>query len=187
MRMVNVKGESSINGSKCTMERTSPWPRTITPVPPPCAPSPTTSTPTSSPLSTTTTLIDVPADLHPAFHQNHTASYPTHVVPRDPCLGPELTASTTDHCFQCHITGHFRINCPEYECPNCCQHALGHPQYRCNHNYCSFCQCFGHTPRYCPDRLCTLCNNPSHIVTDCPFLEDPNSRVIFNNGDLEGL
>ena len=48
-------------------------------VPPPCAPSPTSSweTPASSPLSTTTTLLDVPADPRPAFHQNHTASYPT--------------------------------------------------------------------------------------------------------------
>ena len=50
------------------------------PVPPPCVPSPTASTPASSPLSTTTTLIDVPADLCPAFHQNHTASYPTRVI-----------------------------------------------------------------------------------------------------------
>ena len=30
MRTVNVKGESTVNGSKCTMERTSPWPRTVT-------------------------------------------------------------------------------------------------------------------------------------------------------------
>ena len=30
MRTVNVKGESTVNGSKCTMERTSPWPCTIT-------------------------------------------------------------------------------------------------------------------------------------------------------------
>ena len=51
------------------------------PVPPPRAPSPTASTPTSSPLSTTTTLVDESADSRPAFHQNHTASYPTHVVP----------------------------------------------------------------------------------------------------------
>ena len=28
--MVNVKGESTVNGGKCTTERTSPRPRTIT-------------------------------------------------------------------------------------------------------------------------------------------------------------
>ena len=33
MRTVNVKGESTVNGGKCTMERTSPWPCTIT-IPP---------------------------------------------------------------------------------------------------------------------------------------------------------
>ena len=30
MRTVNIKGESTVNGSRCTMERTSPWPRTVT-------------------------------------------------------------------------------------------------------------------------------------------------------------
>ena len=30
MRTVNVKGESTVNSGKCTMERTSPWPRTVT-------------------------------------------------------------------------------------------------------------------------------------------------------------
>ena len=157
------------------------------PVPPPCAPSPTESTPALSPLSTTTTLIDEPADTCPAFHQNHTASYPTHVVPRDPHLGPEPTASSTDCCFQCHAAGHFHVDCLEYECPNSRQHTPGHPQYRCHCHYCSFCRRFGHTPHYCPDRQCTLCSDPGHIIADCPFSEDPSSRVIFNNGDPEGL
>ena len=30
MRTVNVKGESTVNSGKCTMERTSPWPCTVT-------------------------------------------------------------------------------------------------------------------------------------------------------------
>ena len=30
-RTVNVKGEPTVNGGKCTMERTSPRPRTVTP------------------------------------------------------------------------------------------------------------------------------------------------------------
>ena len=49
------------------------------PIPTPCTPSPASSleTPASSPLSTTTTLIDIPADPCTAFHQDHTASYPT--------------------------------------------------------------------------------------------------------------
>ena len=53
------------------------------PVPTPHAPSPTTSLETlaSSPLSTTATLIDDPADLRPAFHQGGVTSYPTRVIP----------------------------------------------------------------------------------------------------------
>ena len=27
---MNVKGEPTVNGSKCIMERMSPWPRTVT-------------------------------------------------------------------------------------------------------------------------------------------------------------
>ena len=42
-------------------------------------------------------------------------------------------------------------------------------------------------PHYCPDRLCTLCNDPGHVITNCPFSEDPSSDVIFNNGDPEGI
>ena len=86
-----------------------------------------------------------------------------------------------------HVVGHFHIDCPEYECPNCHQRAPNHLQYHCNRNYCSFCCCFSHTPHYCPDCLCALCNNPGHVITDCPFSEDPSSGVIFNDGDPEGL
>ena len=55
----------------------------LLPVPTPRALSPTPSikTPTLSPLSVATTLVDPPADTHPAFHQDHTVSYPTQVVP----------------------------------------------------------------------------------------------------------
>ena len=49
-------------------------PPPILPVPAPCVPSPTLSleTPMSSLQSTTTTLLDDPADPHPAFHQGCT-------------------------------------------------------------------------------------------------------------------
>ena len=51
----------------------------VLPVPAPHIPSPTPSLETlaPSPLSTTTTLLDAPADPCPAFHQGQTASYPT--------------------------------------------------------------------------------------------------------------
>ena len=164
-------------------------PPPVLPIPAPCMPSPASSleTPVSSPQSTTTTLLDIPADPHPAFHHSSTASYPTQGAPRDPHLGPEPTVTSETHCFHCHITGHCCVHCPEYECPNCCQWAPGHPQYYCIRNYCSFCHRFGHNPQYCPDRLCALCNDPGHVITDCPISEDTSSGVIFNDGDPEGI
>ena len=97
-------------------------------VPAPRIPSPTLSleTPASSPLSTTTTLLDIPADPHPAFHQGQTTSYPTQVAPWDPHLGSEPLVTNKTRCFNCHLTGHFRVDCPEYECPTYRQHTLGH-------------------------------------------------------------
>ena len=141
-------------------------------------------TPALSLLSTTATLVNDPADPHPAFHQNHTTSYPTWVVPQDPHLGPSMAATSETICFRCHTTGHLCVNCPNYECPNCWQPTPGHPQYCCLHNYCSFCWCFGHSSHYCPDWQCTLCNVLGHVVTDCPFSEDPSSGVIVTiHGD----
>ena len=159
------------------------------PIPTPCAPSPALSleTPALSPLSIATTLIDTPTDTHPAFHQDHTTSYPTWVIPRHPCLGPPMETTLETVCFHCHVFRHLCVDCPDYECPNCHQHALGHPQYRCLHNFCSFCQPFSHMPRYCLDQQCALCNDPGHVVTDCPFLEDPSSGVIFNDGGPKGI
>ena len=54
-------------------------PPPVLPVPAPhiSSPAPSLETPVSSLLSTTTTLLDGPTDPHPAFHQGHTASYPT--------------------------------------------------------------------------------------------------------------
>lgn len=38
-------------------------------------------TPALSPLSVATTLVNNLADPHPAFHQNHAASYLTRIIP----------------------------------------------------------------------------------------------------------
>ena len=118
------------------------------PIPTPSTPSSAASleTPVLSPLSTTTTLIDDPTDPCPIFDQNHTTSYPTWVIPQDPCLGPPMAMTAETICFHCHTMVHLCVNCPEYECPNCHQCTPGHPQYHCLHNYCSFCHRFGHTP-----------------------------------------
>ena len=168
-------------------------PPVVLPVPTPHPPSPTLSLddPTPSPQSTTAMLLDVPSDIYidtrPAFHQGRTASYPTRVAPRDPRLGPEPLVDAMTRCFQCHATGHFHVNCPEYECPCCCQRAPGHPQYHCTQNYCTFCCHLAHLAQDCPDRCCALCDAPNHLLVNCPFVEDPSSGIIFNDGDPEGL
>ena len=158
------------------------------PIPTPSAP-PATSleTPTSSPLSVATTLVNDLADPHPTFHQNHVASYPTWIIPWDPHLGPTMATTQETVCFHCHALGHLCVDCPDYECSNCRRCAPGHPQYRCLQNYCSFCWHFSHLPCYCPDKQCALCDDPGHIIADCPFLEDSSSGVFFNDGDPEGL
>ena len=58
-------------------------PPPVLPIPAPHILSPALSLETlvSSLQSTTTTLLDIPADPHPAFHQGQTASYPTRVAP----------------------------------------------------------------------------------------------------------
>ena len=50
MRTVNMKGESAVNGGKCTMERTSPWPCTVTIPPSKTCTTGTTSKPLGIPL-----------------------------------------------------------------------------------------------------------------------------------------
>ena len=114
----------------------------VLPVPAPHSPTPTepiNDDPIPSAQSTSLTLIDELADLCSAFHQGHTASYPTRVAPHDPRLGLQPVVTATTVCFQCHDQGHFRVDCLEYKCPHCCQRTLGHPQYCCSCNYCSFC------------------------------------------------
>ena len=58
-------------------------PPPILPIPTPRMLSPASSLETlaSSPQSTTTTLLDIPTDPHPAFHESGTTSYPTQVAP----------------------------------------------------------------------------------------------------------
>ena len=163
------------------------------PVPMPHPPSPTLSLddPVPSLQSVTTMLLDIPSDIpadtQPAFHQGHTASYPTQTVPCNPHLGSEPIMTAETCCFQCHATGHFHVDCPEYECPCCCQQAPSHPQYCCVQNYCTFCRCFAHLAWYCPDQWCALCDTPNHLLANCPFAEDPSPGVIFNKGDPKGL
>ena len=50
-----------------------------------------------------------------------------------------------------------------------------------------FCCHFSHLMWYCPDWLYALCDNLGHIITDCPFSEDPSQGVIFNDRDPDRL
>ena len=162
----------------------------VLPVPAPPSPTPTEpfeGDPVPSSQSISLTLINELTDPCPAFHQGHTASYPTQVAPHNPRQGPQPVVSATTVYFHCHDHGHFRVDCPEYKCPHCRQHAPGHPQYRCSRNYCSFCWRFGHLSRVCPDWCCALCDDPGHVIGDCPFSEDPSQGIIVNEGDPEGL
>ena len=195
--MVNVNGELGINGDKWMMEKIRSSPCTIT--------GPLYLTTFASPHSSCTLSHFKPWNSHviPTFHSHHPhwrpSWYPSCISPELYCflshtsctsrppLGPPMEATSETVCFHCHALRHLCVDCPEYECPNCHQHAPGHPQYHCLQNYCSFCQCFSHTPCYCPDHCCALCDDPGHIIADCPFSEDPSSRVIFNNRDPKGI
>ena len=73
--------------------------------------------PSSSPLSTTTTLLDVPADPCPAFHQVHTTSYSSRVAPRDPPYGPTTHSDWWDCLFSLPHHGAFSCQLPRVQVP----------------------------------------------------------------------
>ena len=74
-------------------------------------------------------------------------SSPMQTLPRV-FLKPPATPST--QCFLCHNKGHYRENCPSYQCPHCHEMAPGHPSHLCLRTRCTFCKHWGHSDRVCP-------------------------------------
>ena len=87
------------------------------------------------------------AAMHVTSEGRRLISSPTQTLPRV-FLKPPTTPST--QCFLCHNKGHYRENCPSYQCPHCHEVAPGHPSHLCLWTRCTFCKHWGHSDRVCP-------------------------------------
>ena len=96
-------------------------------------------------------------------------------------LKPPATPNT--QCFLCHNKGHYRENCPSYQCPHCHKMAPGHPSHLCLRTQCTFCKHWGHSDRACPQQVCRDCDQPGHIADDCPFLNLTTEQAAHIYGD----
>ena len=117
----------------------------------------------------------------PTTGGHHIISSPTQTLPRV-FLRPPATPTT--QCFLCHNRGHYRENCPSYQCPHCHEMAPGHPSHLCLWTKCTFCKHWGHSDRVCPQRMCGDCDQPGHVADDCPFsnLTIDQAAHIFGDG-----
>ena len=105
---------------------------------------------------------------------------PTQTLPR---VYQPLPTTPSTQCFLCHNLGHYRENCPNYQCPHCLEMAPEHPSHLCLWIRCTFCQCWGHSNRVCPQRLCRDCDQPGHLSDDCPFTHLSLKQVAHIFGD----
>ena len=131
VRTVNVKGESEVNGGKCTTEKISPRPRTVTPD-------------GTQILSSPTRVLPHPDALRPAPTGPLTECFRCHLLShyREDC--PSYT------CPHCRLSalGHPSSACLRFQCDFC--HNWGHRDRFCPHRICSICDTPGHIADDCP-------------------------------------
>ena len=90
-------------------------------------------------------------------------------------------SSPSTLCYVCSDTGHHGLSCPMYRCPTCQETAPGHAAHHCLETQCDLCHRWGHTDEVCNLRICGRCNNPGHVVDNCPvnLLDEPDARSTY--------
>ena len=104
------------------------------------------------------------------------------------------SCSPSTQCYICADIGHYGLFCPMYRCPTCQEMAPGHTAHHCLETQCDLCHRWGHTNKVCNFRICGRCDNPGHMVDNCPInpLDKPGARSTYggtylDNDDLNTL
>ena len=90
-------------------------------------------------------------------------------------------STPSTQCYICLDTGHHGLSCPMYHCPTCQETAPGHAAHHCLETQCDLCHRWGHTDEVCNLWICGRCNNPGHVVDNCPInpLDEPDARSTY--------
>ena len=91
------------------------------------------------------------------------------------------SCSPSTQCYVCLDTGHHGLFCPMYCCPTCQETAPGHTAHHCLETQCDLCGRWGHTDEVCNFWICGRCDNPGHMVDNCPNnpLDEPDTRSTY--------
>ena len=91
------------------------------------------------------------------------------------------SCSPSTQCHICSDLSHYGLFCPMYHCPNCQETAPGHAAHHCLATQCDLCRRWGHTDKVCTFRICGRCDNPGHVVDNCPIhlLDEPTTRSTY--------
>ena len=87
------------------------------------------------------------------------------------------SCSPSTQCYVCADIGHHGLFCPMYHCPTCQEMAPGHAAHHCLETQCDLCRRWGHTDKVCNFWICGRCDNPGHVVDNCPInpLNEPDA------------